>query len=161
MILSHIVAVANHGVIGKEGKLAWHLKPDLQYFKKLTTGHTIIMGRKTYDSIGRPLPNRRNIVISRQMPAVPGIEIARSLEEALSLADAPEKECFIIGGSQLYTQSLPITKRIYFTKINLNVDGDTYYPKDWATEFVKTYESTPETWENISFQFQIFERPTL
>lgn len=126
-MLYHVVAVSRNGVIGKDGKLPWHFSADLKFFKNLTTGHTVIMGRKTFDSIGKPLPNRRNIVISRSAPAsVPGVEFAAGIEEAVKLAQ--EGDTFIIGGASIYKETLDLVDGIYLTQIAADYEGDTFYP---------------------------------
>jgi len=127
MIVSLIVAVSTNNVIGKNNQLIWHLPADLKHFKQLTTGHTVFMGRKTYDSIGKPLPNRRNVVISRSVDKIEGCEVAASLEEALQLSQE-EKEVFVIGGAEIYRQVLPLAHRIYLTQIHQDFDGDTFFP---------------------------------
>ncbi|HET6415471.1 MAG TPA: dihydrofolate reductase [Polyangiales bacterium] len=129
--LALIVAVARKGVIGKDGGLPWHVSEDLKHFKATTSGHAIIMGRKTYDSIGRPLPKRRNIVVTRRIGAeIPGCEVAGSLDEALALARTSDPCPFIIGGASLYEEALPIATELYMTTIDENVEGDTYFPED-------------------------------
>ena len=143
MIISIIAAVSDNNVIGKNNKLPWHLPEDLKRFKEVTSGHTVIMGRKTYESIGRPLPNRVNIVITRNKDFKPkGVKVVHSIEEALSLAsEAGETETFIIGGAEIYKQALPLANKIYLTRINKNYKGDAYFPelgKEWKeTECVK------------------------
>ncbi len=127
MTVSLIVAVSNNNVIGKNNQLIWHLPADLKHFKQLTTGHTVFMGRKTYDSIGKPLPNRRNVVISRSVDKITGCEIATSWEEALQLTQQ-ENEVFVIGGAEIYRQVLPLAHRIYLTQIHQDFDGDTFFP---------------------------------
>lgn len=128
MLISLVVAVADNHVIGKNNQLPWHLPADLKHFKQLTTGHTVFMGRKTYDSIGKPLPNRRNIVISRSVNQIEGCAIATSLEDALKLS-SEEKEVFIIGGSEIFREALPIANRIELTQIHQEFDGDTFFPE--------------------------------
>lgn len=126
--LSLIAAVARNGAIGKDNALLWHLPEDLKFFKRTTLGCPVIMGRKTYDSIGRPLPGRRNVVVTRN-PAwsAPGIESTFSLEAALQLvADAPK--VFVIGGAQLYAQTLPLADEIVLTEVGADFDGDTFFP---------------------------------
>ncbi len=127
MIISLIVAVSTNNVIGKNNQLIWHLPADLKHFKQLTTGHTVFMGRKTYDSIGKPLPNRRNVVISRSVDKITGCEVATSLEEALQLTQQ-ENEVFVIGGAEIYRKALPLAHRIYLTQIHQDFDGDTFFP---------------------------------
>lgn len=139
MKLSLIAAVARNGAIGRDNALLWHLPGDLPRFKQLTMGSPLIMGRKTYDSIGRPLPGRRNIVITRNADwSVPGVEVARSLDEALALvADAPQ--AFVMGGGQIYTQALPHADELVLTEVDQDVpDADTFFP-DWPrAEFEET-----------------------
>lgn len=126
-MLSLIVAMAKNRVIGFENKMPWHLPAELAYFKRVTTGHPIIMGRKTFDSIGRPLPNRRNIVVSRNTSFhSPGVEVANSLENALALC-APDNP-FVIGGASLYAEALTVAQRLYITEINADLVGDTFFP---------------------------------
>jgi dihydrofolate reductase len=131
MRLSIIAAVASNGVIGRAGKLPWHLSDDLRRFKRLTMGHTLIMGRRTWESIGRPLPGRRIIVVTRQ-PRYPVPEVVRtaaSFEEAVRLAAAAgEEEVFVVGGAELYREALPRADRMYFTSVLADVEGDTYFP---------------------------------
>ena len=129
--LALILAVARNGVIGKAGDLPWHLPEDLKHFKKTTSGHAIIMGRKTYDSIGRPLPKRRNIVVTRQAELeLPGCERAPSLDEAIALARTSDPCPFIIGGASLYEEALAIATEIHLTMIDEDVEGDTLFEQD-------------------------------
>lgn len=126
-MLSLIVAIAKNRVIGHENKMPWHLPAELAYFKRITTGHPIIMGRKTFESIGRPLPGRRNIVVSRNANFhAPGIEVSNSLENALALSanDSP----FVIGGASLYAEALTVAQRLYITEIDADLAGDTFFP---------------------------------
>jgi dihydrofolate reductase len=129
-LISLVAAVARNGIIGREGALPWRLKSDLQAFRRLTMGHPIIMGRKTFDSIGRPLDGRDNIVVTRSGAALPeGVLAAGSVEEAIALARriAGERglaEIFIIGGAQIYAASLPLAERIHLTEIQADVTGD-------------------------------------
>ena len=127
MTLSLIVAVAENGVIGRDNALPWHIPEDLRYFKQITSGKTVIMGRKTFQSIGRPLPNRSNIVITRD-PAfqAEGVILAHSLDEAL--AKAGGGEAMVIGGSSLFTEVLPRAERFYLTEIHRAYDGDVHFP---------------------------------
>jgi dihydrofolate reductase len=128
-IVSLIAAMANNRVIGKDNQMPWHLPADLGHFKTVTLGKPVIMGRKTYESIGRPLPGRRNIIISRNRNyKVEGCETAVSLEEAMELVNEVE-EIMIIGGGHVYSQAIPLADRLYLTFIDLDVDGDTQFPK--------------------------------
>ncbi len=130
-----IVARSRNLVIGKENKIPWKISADLQFFKKVTMGYPIIMGRKTWESIGRPLPGRRNIVVSRNTSySAVGAELVSSLEQALdSLKEF--KRVFVIGGQQLFNQAFPLADELFITEIELQVDGDTYFeipdPSDW------------------------------
>lgn len=129
--LALIIAVARNGVIGKGGALPWHVSEDLKHFKKTTEGHAVIMGRKTHDSIGRPLPRRRNIVVSRKRGArFPGCESASTLEEAIALARETDPCPFVIGGASLYERALPLATEIYLTTIDEEVEGDTLFRCD-------------------------------
>jgi len=123
--LAIIVAVARNRVIGKGGKLPWHISEDLKRFKRLTTGHAVLMGRKTFESIGRPLPNRRNVVISSVPQA--GVETYRSVPEALEALKDQEK-VFVIGGGQLYACLLDVADELYLTLVDSDVEGDTFFP---------------------------------
>ena len=127
--LSLIAAVARNGAIGKDNALLWRLSEDLQFFKRTTMGCPVIMGRKTYDSIGRPLPGRRNIVITRN-PAwsAPGIDSAPSLQAALAWLDSTVAKAFVIGGAQIYTEALPLVQDIVLTEIDQAFEGDAFFP---------------------------------
>jgi len=134
MIISIIVAVSENDVIGKDNTLIWHLPADMKYFKEKTSGYCIITGRKNYESLPekfRPLPNRTNIVITRQKDYdAPGAIVVSSLEIAIQKAKEIEtNEIFIIGGGEIFNQSLPMTDRIYLTKIHEHFQGDVYFPK--------------------------------
>lgn len=126
--LSAVVAVSDNDVIGRDNGLPWHLPADLQHFKRLTLGKPMLMGRKTYESIGRPLPGRRNLVLTRSAGfAPPGVEVCHTLAQALaSVADQPE--LMIIGGAALFEQTLPATGRIYLTRVHATVAGDVLLP---------------------------------
>ena len=111
-MISIIVAVAENGVIGDKNALLWHISEDLKHFKSVTTGHPVVMGRKTFESLGRPLPNRTNVVITRQRLEIPGCTVVHSLEEAVMLFPKDE-EVFVIGGAQIYAEALPLARRFY------------------------------------------------
>ncbi len=130
MILSMIAAVANNQVIGNQNQLIWHLPADLKHFKSTTMGHAIIMGRKTFESIGKPLPGRRNIVITNNPKyQAEGCHVAHSLKEAIDLAKG-EKEVFVAGGAEIYIQAMDhhLTRRLYVTRIFANFEGDAFFP---------------------------------
>ena len=127
--VSIIVAMAKNRVIGKDNDMPWHLPADLQHFRKVTTGKPIIMGRKTYESIGRPLPKRHNIIISRNCDyKVEGCDVVGSLDEAVKIAGDVE-ELFIIGGGFLYDETIDQADKLYLTFIDLEVEGDTFFPE--------------------------------
>lgn len=126
-MISVIVAVAENGTIGDKNRLLWHITEDMKHFRRITTGHPVVMGRKTYESLGRPLPNRRNVVISRQNLVIEGCEVAHSLEEALALFGADE-EVFVIGGAQIYAEAMPVADRFYLTVVEHPYEGDTQFP---------------------------------
>ncbi len=144
--VSIIVARARNGIIGKQGALPWHLPEDLAHFKATTTGHAIIMGRKTWDSIGRPLPKRRNIVVTRNADwSATGAEAAPSLAAAVALCGGDE-EAFIIGGAQLYDEALAMADKLIVTEIDRDFEGDTWLPAPdpmlWRESARETHRST-------------------
>lgn len=130
-IVSAIVAMSENRVIGKNNRLPWHLPSDLKHFKTITTGHPILMGRKTYESIGRPLPNRTNIIITRNSTfQAAGCVVVTSIEEAVQHASSENAaEIFIIGGALVYRQLMPHIQRIYLTIVHHEFEGDAYFPK--------------------------------
>jgi len=128
MIVSIIVAIAENNAIGKGNQLLWRMPADLKHFKNATTGHTVIMGRKTFDSVGKPLPNRRNIVITRNTSLkINGAEVVDTLEKAIALCDKNE-EVFIVGGAEIYKMAMSLTDKIYLTVIHSVFDADTFFP---------------------------------
>jgi len=133
MTVSIIVAVANNGVIGRDNDLPWRLSEDLKHFKRTTLGKPVIMGRRTYESVGKPLPGRKNIVVTRDASyTAEGCEVAHSIQEAIGKAGDVE-EVMILGGGQLYKVALPMTDRIYLTQVDAEVAGDTRFPElDWS-----------------------------
>lgn len=137
--ISLIVAVAENGIIGTGGTMPWHITEDFRHFKEVTLGHSVVMGRKTYESIGRPLPRRRNIVITRNANlAIEGCEMAGSLEAALTMCEG-EEEVFVIGGGEIYRQAMPLADRLYITHVGVSVEGDTRFP-----------DILPEVWREVS-----------
>lgn len=130
MIISLIVAVANNGVIGRDNALPWHIAGDLQNFKRITTGHCMVLGRKNYESIGRPLPQRTNIVLTRAKDfSAPGCVVLHDLPQALEYARAQgESEVFIIGGAEIYRQAWPLIHKIYLTWVHQDFTGDVFFP---------------------------------
>lgn len=156
-MISLIVAHDKNRVIGYENDMPWHLPGDLQYFKETTMGKPVIMGRKTFESIGRPLPGRRNIVITRNASyTADGIELVGSLEAALALVvDVPE--VMVIGGEQIFTQALPLADRLYITLIDYEFVGDTYFPAYEGWQMVSEREpiGTPD---GYTFKYCVFEK---
>jgi dihydrofolate reductase len=132
MTVTIVAAVARNGVIGSSSDLPWYIPEDLKHFKALTMGHTLVMGRKTYDSIGRPLPGRTTIVITRQPDwSVEGVLVARSFEEALKLADG--NDVYVAGGGEIYALALPYADRLELTEVDQTPDGDIHFPTvDWS-----------------------------
>ncbi|MGF7040543.1 dihydrofolate reductase [Mucilaginibacter lappiensis] len=159
MTVSIIVAIAKNNAIGKDNKLLWYLPNDLKHFKDVTTGHTVIMGRKTYDSVGKPLPKRRNIIITRQAISIEGCEVVNSLEAALALCK-DEDEVFIVGGAEIYRQAIPLTDRIYLTVIDQEFDGDSFFPEldptEWKEKERENFE--PDEKNKLRYSFITLER---
>lgn len=141
-MISLIAAVARNQVIGADNCLIWHISEDLRHFKTITSGHPVIMGRKTFESLGRPLPNRTNVVISRQTDyRAEGCIVVDSLVNALLLFPAAE-EVFIIGGAQIYAQALPLADRFYLTEVGADYSGDTYFPEWDRSEWRLTEQNS-------------------
>lgn len=164
MRTSIIAAVAQNGVIGRGGQLPWRLPADLQRFKRITMGHTMIMGRRTWESIGRALPGRRSIVVTRQTGyriADETVTIADGLDAALELAAAAgETEAFIVGGGELYRAALPKAERLYYTRVRANVDGEIYFPSiNWdAWHRTESEEHGADEKNEHPFTFEVYER---
>lgn len=162
-IISHLVAVSNELVIGVDNDLPWNLKDDLAHFKKYTLNKVIIMGRKTYESIGRPLPNRINYVISRTIKEIDGAHVFNNLEEAMLSAEKHnqdlnvENEIVIIGGGYLFNETLPIVNKLIITKVDCSVAGDIYYPKidmkNWGLVSSESYNKDSDN----DYDFKIEE----
>lgn len=152
-MLSIIVAVAQEGVIGRNNDLIWHISEDLRHFKAVTSGHPIIMGRKTYESLGRPLPNRTNVVITRRSDLdAEGCTVVGSLEEAIKLFPTTE-EVFIIGGGQIYAQAMPLADRFYLTEVEAPFEGDTFFPEWDRAEWEVIEEQRFERGEKFEYPF--------
>lgn len=158
MNINIIVATAQNNAIGKNNQLLWHLPADLKHFKQVTSGHTILMGRKTYDSIGRPLPNRRNIVITRQAISIEGCEVASSVDEGLELCHG-EEEVFVIGGAEIYEQTIDRCKRIYLTLVHQNFDGDAYFSELDETKWkiISRTDHEADEKNTLAYSFLIME----
>ena len=162
MTISLIVAAANNDVIGSADDLPWHLPDDLRNFKRLTTGKPIVMGRKTHESIGRPLPDRRNIVLTRDAAyEAPGCEVVASVEEALERV-ADEDEVMIIGGGEIYAAFLPMADRVYLTHVYADVEGDTLFkPLDKsAWQLIAKESHAADADHDYAFDTVLFERKT-
>ena len=161
-----IVAMAENRVIGINNNLPWYLPNDLKYFKQVTMGKPILMGRKTYESIGKPLPGRTNIVITRNESwQANGVKVVHSLEDAFSLASSiveidGQDEMMVIGGDQIYQTSLPAIDRIYLTKVHAEVDGDAYFPElDWSEwKEVAREDFKAEGPNPYDYSFIVFDR---
>lgn len=160
--LAAIVAMARNRVIGIHNQLPWHLPADLQHFKSITTGHAILMGRKTYESIGKPLPNRLNIILTRDPHyQATGCTAVQSLEAGIQVAKQQEKEhLFIIGGADIFRQTLPFISRLYLTIIHHEFTGDTYFPvfETEAWEETNRSDHSADTLNPWSYSFLIYEK---
>ena len=167
MKLSLIVAVSRNGVIGANNALPWHLPEDLKYFKSVTMGKPIIMGRKTYDSIGRPLPGRTNIVITRNISwSAEGVVVAQTLAQALALgkkacAAHGADEIVVIGGAQIYNETLPAAHRLYLTEVDADIEGDVFFPVINSGEWKQVEEQLPELTAIHPYRFLVLERQSL
>jgi dihydrofolate reductase len=157
-MISIIVAVAQNNAIGKDNQLLWRISDDLKRFKQLTTSHTIIMGRKTFQSLPNgALPNRRNVVISRNAAlSLENAEIVCSLEEAFKLCK-PKEECFIIGGGEIYNQALQYADKLYLTKVHARFDADTFFPEIVDNQWKIIKHETFERSEKNEFAFSFIE----
>ncbi len=153
MVLSIIVAAAENNVIGRDNGLVWRLSADLKRFKALTTGHTILMGRKTYESVGKALPNRRNIVISRNPDyKAEGCEVVRSVEEALELTKG-ENEVFVTGGGTIYKELWGKADRLYLTVVHQECEGDTLIPSVDPNQWKEVFREAHEADEKNEFDY--------
>jgi dihydrofolate reductase len=159
MKVSIVVAVAQNNVIGKDNQLLWHLPNDLKFFKQLTSGHHILMGRKTYQSIGKPLPNRTNMIITADQnfeapSCLVFTDINKAIEEAMQ---ANEHELFIIGGAQIYKLAMPLVNKIYLTKIDASFDGDTFFPEIKPSEWKQVTNQNFEPDEKNKYHYSFIE----
>lgn len=155
-----IVAQSLNRVIGVDNTLPWHLPEDLKYFKSVTMGKPIIMGRKTFDSIGRPLPGRTNVVVTRNAEwCADGVKVAASLEEAVALAGEEDPaEIMVIGGAQIYEQALPLTQRVYLTQVYAEIEGDAFFPVLPEREWRQVKRQEPELANDPNYAFLTLER---
>lgn len=153
-----VAAVAANGVIGARGKLPWHLPEDLKHFKALTLGHPVIMGRKTWESLGRALPGRENIVVTRAAGyEAPGASVAASLDAALALC-LGESVAFVIGGAELYAAALPIADGLVLTEIHRDFEGDTHFPSFDRKAWRETQRKPQSGADGLRFDFVLYER---
>ena len=152
-----VAAVAANGVIGRDGQLPWHLPEDLKHFKRLTLGHPVIMGRRTWESLGRPLPGRDNIVVTHRAGyEAPGAAVANSLEAALALC-AGEPVVFVIGGQQLFAESLPMAAGLVLTEIYRDYEGDTWFPPYDRSRWRETQRERHSAADGTKFDFVLYE----
>ena len=156
-MLSLIAALARNHTVGIANRLPWHLSDDLKYFKATTSGHPIIMGRKTYDSIGRPLPGRHNIVVTRDRNwKADGVTVVHSIAEAVAAA-GKVNEVFLIGGASLYAEALPLADRLYLTEIDADFDGDAFFP-DWPRAQFRELRRDTRQGEDFAYSFVVYEK---
>ncbi|MEX0938518.1 MAG: dihydrofolate reductase [Pirellulales bacterium] len=160
MSVSLIVAVADSGVIGRDGQLPWHLSSDLKRFKRLTMGHALVMGRRTYESIGRPLPGRETFVLTRREDfQSQGVHVVGDLATALQRA-AAWGEVFVIGGAEVFREALPLAGRIYLTRVHADVEGDVTFddppPDEWR--LVERSEHASDARNSYATSFEVYER---
>ncbi len=158
-MINLIVAIAQNGVIGGDNRLLWHISEDLKNFKRITSGHPVIMGRKTFESLGRALPNRQNIVITRQDIEFEGCQVVHSLSEALSLFTA-EEQVFIIGGAEIYREGLELSHRLYITRVHHDYEGDTLFPEYDPSQWELTHSEHFERGEKYEYPFSFEEYHT-
>ncbi|QPH39384.1 dihydrofolate reductase [Pedobacter endophyticus] len=159
--LNIAVAVADNFAIGRNNQLLWHMPADLKFFKQTTSGHTVIMGRKTFDSVGKPLPNRRNIVVTRDASLkIDGAEVVNSLDEAIKLSEDSDGPIFIIGGAEIYRQALPKTDTIYLTTIHHTFDADAFFPEidrnEW--EVISSESHQADEKNKYDYTFKVLKR---
>ena len=149
--LAMVVAIGDNGAIGKDGKVPWRISEVLKHFKNVTMGHAIIMGRKTWDEVGRPLPGRRNLVVSRNPGLVlEGAEVFSSLDAAIAAARTTDDEPHIIGGSTIYDAAMPLATRIHLTEVHRNVEADTFFPP-FDRSVWREVERRPAETEGVEF----------
>jgi dihydrofolate reductase len=161
-MISLVVAASINNAIGKNNQLLWHLPNDLKFFKNTTWGSVVIMGRKTFESVNKPLPGRINIVITRQPDWIAeGVKVAQNLDHALQLAKETNcKELFVIGGGEIYNLALPLADRVYLTRVNTNIEGDTFFPELNENEWLLSTSTHFEADEKNAFAhcFEVWDR---
>lgn len=162
MLISAIVAVAQNGVIGKDNQIPWYIPDDLKFFKRTTLGHHVIMGRKNYRAMGKPLPKRTNVVITRDPYFIStGCIVVHSIEEAIETArENDETEAFIIGGGEIYSQTADLWDRLYITEVHAEVEGDVYFPEidysEWELQSEETFEEDDRN--EYGFTIKVYHR---
>ncbi|MCL6585986.1 MAG: dihydrofolate reductase [Anoxybacillus sp.] len=162
-MISLIVAMDNNRVIGKDNQLPWHLPADLAYFKKTTMGHPIVMGRKTFVSIGRPLPGRENIIVTRNRSfQAEGCTIIHSVADIKTIASERKEEVFVIGGAEIFQATLPFADRLYITKIDAHFPGDKFFPPFSETDWrlVSSTKGPKDEKNPYDYTFLVYERKT-
>ena len=152
-MISIIAAVGKNLEIGKDGNLLWSIPNDLKYFQKLTTGKTIVMGRKTYESIGKPLPNRKNIVLTRKNIKINDVEVVNNKNKILNI----KEEVFVIGGESIYNKFLPYASNIYLTEIEDEKDADTYFP-EFNKDLYNKETIKKERYKNLNYSFVVYRK---
>lgn len=160
-MISLIVAMDKNRLIGKENQLPWHIPQDLAYFKKITLNHKIVMGRKTFESIGRPLPGRENIILTRDPSySQEGCTIMHSIDEIMMLSSGSDEEIFVIGGAEIFKEILSNSNRLYITEIDHEFDGDTYFPETVDTEWkiISTEKGIKDEKNPYEFKFVVYEK---
>ncbi|WP_207432210.1 dihydrofolate reductase [Sabulibacter ruber] len=157
-MIALVVAIAENRVIGKDNQLIWHLPKDLQHFKKLTMGHPMVMGRKTFEAIGKPLPGRTSIIVTRQedYQAPEGCVVTASLEEALQEGLALDEQVMVIGGGEIYKQALPLAEVVYLTLVHESFDGDVLFPELEADAWEVTEQEEHPTDEKHAYPYTFF-----
>lgn len=162
MIINLVAAASLNNVIGKDNQLLWRLPNDMAFFKNITWGMPVIMGRKTFESLGKPLKGRTNIVVSHNPGLrIPGVRIAHGLKEALALAEEESvKQCFVIGGGEIYRQAMPLARRIYLTRVCAEMEGDAFFPAIDETLWSKTGQTDfdADNQHAYAYRFEVWER---
>jgi dihydrofolate reductase len=164
MKLTIIVAVSENGIIGRAGDLPWHISADLKRFKRITMGHCLLMGRKTFDSVGRPLPGRRTVILTHDRDlSIEGAHVVHGFEEAVSACEAAqEDEVFVVGGAEIYRLALPKVEKVHLTRVHCVVQGDASFPelskREWQLEWEEAHEAESEG--GPAFTFQLWQRAT-
>jgi len=161
MIISFVVAASENNVIGKDNKLLWTLPNDMKFFKNTTWGMPVIMGRKTYDSLGKPLEGRTNIVITRQNLVIQGAKVVKSLDDALAAAaETDAKESFVIGGGQIFAEAMPRADKIYITRVHTVIEGDTDFPviQESQWQLISNLDFPADAKHAYAYSFQLWQR---